>query len=267
MPGSDPLGPDATEAAARLLLEHWAAGTRLPRLPDHCRPADRTDGYRIQKRLVALSQQPVVGWKIAATSTVGQQHIGVDGPLAGSLLQDRVLENGAIVPLAGNHMRVTEAEFAFQFSRALPQRPEPYTEDEVLAAIGAMHPTIEVPDSRYEDFTVVGAPHLIADNACACWLVIGPAARVSWRNLNVAAHQVRATLNGRPAAEGAGRNVLGSPVNALLWVANELRVYADGLHAGDLVTTGTCIVPVNVAPGDSFEADFGALGTVTASMA
>ena len=39
----------------------------------------------------------------------------------------------------------------------LPPRDTPYGVDEVLAAVASLHPAIEVPDSRYEDFTIVGA--------------------------------------------------------------------------------------------------------------
>lgn len=260
------MRPDVIDAAARMLQQHWAAATRLTALPESCRPANRADGYAVQQRLVALSGQPLVGWKIAATSKVGQQHIGVDAPLAGSLLGDRVLDDGATIALDGNHMRVAEAEFAFRFSHALPPRTAPYTEEEVVAAAGSLHPAIEVPDSRYEDFTGVGAPQLIADNACSCWLIVGPAAAADWRAIDLAAFAVRTTLNGRAAAEGAGRNVLGSPRNALTWIANELRAYGDGVRAGELVTTGTCITPVAIAPGDTFRADFGVLGSVSVSI-
>ncbi len=69
-------------------------------------------------------------------------------------------------------------------------------------------------------------------------------------------------LNGDPAANGIGANVLRDPRLALTWLANELRTYGGGLRAGDWVTTGTCITPVAIAPGDSFRADFGALGAV-----
>ena len=94
----------------------------------------------------------VVGWKIAATSAAGEKHIGVDGPLAGPLLANRVLKDDSIVPLDGNIMMVAEAEFAFKFARALPKRATPYTQAEVLDAVGSLHPAIEVPDSRYNDF-------------------------------------------------------------------------------------------------------------------
>ena len=86
--------------------------TRIDELPAHCRPNDRAEAYAIQAELARLSGQAAVGWKIAATSLVGQAHIGVDGPLAGRLLSQRVLNGGANISLAGNVMQVAEAEFA-----------------------------------------------------------------------------------------------------------------------------------------------------------
>jgi 2-keto-4-pentenoate hydratase len=56
--------------------------------------------------------------------------------------------------------------------------------------------------------------------------------------------------------------VLGDPRVALAWIANELSTYGEGLRAGDVVITGTCVTPVPVAAGDSFKADFGELGAL-----
>ena len=167
--------------AAAILWQNWQHRTRIDELPLDCRPADRAAGYSAQRELVRFSGEPVVGWKIAATSAAGQKHIGVDGPLAGPLLANRVLENGATVSLDGNIMRVAEAEFAFKFRSSMRKRANPYTLDEVLAAVESLHPAIEVPDSRYSDFARVGAPQLIADTACACWFVLAPATRAEWR--------------------------------------------------------------------------------------
>ncbi|HEY7496986.1 MAG TPA: fumarylacetoacetate hydrolase family protein [Vicinamibacterales bacterium] len=257
------MNASAANAAASLLWRHWTGATRLPALPIECRPETRADGYAIQRALASLSGQPIVGYKIAATSAAGQRHIGVDGPLAGTLLADRVLDSGASISIEGNAMRVAEAEFAFRIGRALPPRGRSHdiSQDEVLDAVDALCPTIEIPDSRYEDFARVGAPQLIADAACAWFLVVGAPARVDWRALDLAAHTVATFLNGAPAASGAGSNVLGDPRIALTWVANELCRFGEGLREGDLVTTGTCIPPVAIAPGDSFRVDFGVLGT------
>lgn len=213
-----------------------------------------------------MSGQRVVGWKIAATSQAGQAHIRVDGPLAGRLLNERVLENGANISLSGNLMSVAEAEFAFRFSRDLERRSEPYSLEEVVSAVESLHPAIEVPDSRYEDYTAVGAPQLIADDACACWFILGSPATANWRESDLAQHQVDGYRNGELTSRGIGANVLGDPLVALTWIANELSRFGEGLKAGQTVTTGTCITPIPVVPGNRVRMDFGVLGSVEAEF-
>ena len=249
-------------AAAAMLLQHWRQSTRLAELPAHCRPGTRAEGYAVQAEVARLSGQNVVGWKIAATSKAGQQHIQVDGPIAGCLLAARAREGGARIELAGNNMKVAEAEFAFRMGGDLPKRTQSYSVAEVMAAVATLHPAIEVPDSRYTDFTRVGAPQLIADVACGCWFLIGAETRVDWRAVDLAQHAVTAYRNGALAGQGSGANVLGDPRAALTWIANELCAYGDGLHAGDVVITGTCLTPLPVSAGDSVKMDFGEFGTL-----
>lgn len=249
-------------AAAAMLWHHWQQSTRLDELPARCRPGTRAEGYAIQAEVAKLSGMSIVGWKIAATSTAGQQHIRVAGPIAGCLLSARAVECGARLSLAGNHMKVAEAEFAFRMGRSLPKCAESYSVIEVLDAVASLHPAIEVPDSRYNDFTRVGAEQLIADTACACWFVLGPATQVDWRVHDLAQHSVTAYRNGALAGQGSGANVLGDPRVALAWIANELCTYGDGLRAGDVVITGTCLTPVPIVAGDNVKIDFGEFGAL-----
>ncbi|MCU0987115.1 MAG: fumarylacetoacetate hydrolase family protein [Acetobacteraceae bacterium] len=249
-----------TREASALLVRHWREGTVLDALPEALRPASRADGYAIQAHLEALSAKPLWGWKIAATSTAGQRHIGVDGPLAGRLLAEMVHADGATLPFGANRMRVAEVEFAFRMGRSLPPRAAPYALEEVLEAVSVLHLAIEVPDSRYRDFASVGAAQLIADNACAHQFVLGPEAPALWRGLDLAAHRVTGRVTGRLTREGIGANVLGDPRIALTWLANELSRVGETLAAGQVVTTGTCLIPLEVSPGDAVTADYGALG-------
>jgi len=252
------------QAASDLLYRHWQEDRRLAALPEALRPATRAEGYAIQALLEARSQAPLFGWKIAATSRDGQAHLKVDGPLAGRLLAERVHDSGAVLAFGRNHMRVAEPEFAFRIGRALAPRATPFGRDEVLDAVESPHPAIEVPDSRFEDFTSVGAAQLIADNACARSLVLGWAAPASWRALDLAGHVVVGSVAGKLRREGSGANVLGDPRIALTWLANELSGLGLGLGAGQMVTTGTCLKPLPLAPADQVLADFGVLGTVAA---
>ncbi|HVY06893.1 MAG TPA: fumarylacetoacetate hydrolase family protein [Burkholderiales bacterium] len=260
------MDKSAINDAARILWTTWTANGRIDELPAACRPSTRADGYLIQAEIARLSSQKTFGWKIAATSKAGQKHIGVDGPLAGRLLEKRVAHSGAEVSLANNIMEVAEAEFAFRMAKDLPPRKSAYSIDEVKAAIADLHPAIEIPDSRYRDFVTVGAAQLIADNACASYFVIGPVVVADWRQADLARHPVTAHINGKPAREGLGENVLGGPLIALTWIANELSLAGDMLRAGDTITTGTCIAPVPIAAGDHVIADFGAFGRVDARI-
>lgn len=254
--------PQIDQAATRL-LDAATSNARLDGLPADCRPADLAAGYAIQERVTQRSGRRVVGWKIAATSVAGQQHIGVDGPIAARLLSEHVIGSGLGVPLAGNVMCAAEGEFAFRMGRDLPPRGSAYAVDEVLAAADTLHPALEVPDSRYTDFAHVGAAQLIADAACARWLLVGPAATVDWRTIDLVDHAVVATKNGAEAARGSGKAVLGDPRVALAWLANEVIAQGAFLRAGDLVTTGACVGPLTVAEGDTVTADFGTLGKVS----
>lgn len=136
-----------------------------------------------------------------------------------------------------------------------------------MAAVGALHLSIEVPDSRYADFTKVGAAQLIADTACACWLVLGPAVEKPWRHIDLSSHVVKGFQNGTLAAEGTGKAVLGDPRKALTWFVNEAAAYCGGVRAGQFVTTGTCIVPMAIAPGDQVTIDYGEFGAISCRIA
>ncbi len=256
----------AAEQAARIIWNTWQANDRVDGLPADCRPTSRQDGYKVQSQVARLSGQALFGWKIAATSQAGQKHIGVDGPLAGRLLENRAFQSGASVAMVNNLMMVAEAEFAFCMARDLPPRASAYSMEEVLDAVASLHPAIEIPDSRYRDFAKVGAAQLIADNACASYFVLGPATGADWRRHDLAEHPASAWVNGKLVREGKGANVLGDPRLALTWIVNELSVIGETLRAGQVVTTGTCVVPVAIAPGDQVVADFGLFGRAEARL-
>ena len=59
---------------------------------------------------------------------------------------------------------------------------------------------------------------------------------------------------------------LGDPRIALAWLANELSGIGTTLKAGEIVTTGTCITPAAIGPGDSLVAEFPGLGRVEAAF-
>ena len=67
--------------------------------------------------------------------------------------------------------------------------------------------------------------------------------------------------SGTPVREGVGANVLGDPRLAMTWIANELRTHNIGLRVGEVVTTGTIVVPIPIEFGSHLLADFGTVTT------
>ena len=252
-------------AASRTLQDHWRQGTKLDALEASLRPRDRAEGYAIQAAIEHGSAGGLYGWKIAATSEAGQKHINVDGPMAGRILRETLITDGGTASMAGNEMRVAEPEFAFRMGADLPPRSQPYSVSEVLDAVDTLHPAIEIPDSRFTDFVRAGAAQIIADNACAHLFVLGAPATSNWRALDLVEERPVIALRGQRYV-GHGKNVLGGPLIALAWLANELRELGVTLKAGEVVTTGTCHPPLPIQSGDLVEADFGTLGKVSVAF-
>jgi 2-keto-4-pentenoate hydratase len=260
------LDKDQIAAASRTLSDHWRAGTKLSNLQAAQRPRDRGEGYAIQAAIESFSAGKLFGWKIAATSEAGQKHINVDGPMAGRILPETVVPDGGTASMAGNEMRVAEPEFAFRMHADLPPRSAPYSVQQVLDAVGTLHPAIEIPDSRFADFVSAGPAQIIADNACAHLFVLGAATGADWRALDLVEQKPVIKLRGQQYV-GHGKNVLGDPRVALAWLANELSQLGVTLKAGEVVTTGTCHPPLPIQSGDVFEADFGRIGKVSVKFA
>jgi len=252
--------------AAEILGAAWREHAIIDALPPECRPADVDAGYAIQDAVMTALNEPLVGYKIAATSAAGQAHIAIDHPIWGQLPASRVLASGAGVSLRGNAMRVAEAEFVFSFARTLPARAEPYQWPEVQRYVGELRPGIELPNSRFRDFAAAGAAQLVADDACACTFVLGAPVAEDWRSSDLAAHAVSVHVAGELAASGTGSDALGDPRTALIWLVNELSRRGRNIEQGCFVTTGVCGRPAPIQPGQQVRADFGRFGQVRVSL-
>jgi 2-keto-4-pentenoate hydratase len=162
-------------------------------------------------------------------------------------------------------MRSAEPEFAFRIAHDLDGTNGPITRDDAVAAVVAVHPAIEVPDSRFADYAAISVPQLVADALCAAFVVLGRE-RNEFVPASLARQQVVMYRNGEVVAEGSGAAVLGDPLRALTWLANELATRGSPLARGDLVITGTCAPPTAISPGDDLFAHFGQFGSVAVSF-
>jgi 2-keto-4-pentenoate hydratase len=254
-----------TKTAAELLSDSRIQHARLVELPADVRPKTPPEAYECQTGVVkgwlAHYGGDLIGYKIACTNVTAQRQLNVDGPFHGRLLSAFLFDTPARVPADKFFMRVVEAEFAFLMARDLPPQATPRSREEVAKTVAGVVPGIEIVDSRFDSWTTIGAMSLIADNACNAAWVRGRLIE-NWQGFDLAAQPVRLTVNGNLWREGNGSAVLGHPLNALAWLANDLSQNGQGLKAGQYVTTGVTMEVYMGQRGDKIAADFGPVGVV-----
>jgi 2-keto-4-pentenoate hydratase len=161
---------------------------------------------------------------------------------------------------------VIETEFAFQMRADVPPQEIPYTHESIRDFVGAVLPSFEIVEHHFVDWTKVGGYVLAADNAIHGAWVHGEAVD-DWQEINLERAEVTLSVGGEPVSHGRGDNVLGHPLAALAWLANELPKFELGLKEGDFITTGTATEVYKAQAGDELSADFGILGQVKLSFA
>ncbi len=257
---------DKAERAAQELMDARLNRKRIPALSPEAQAASVEEAYDLQRMVRRRIGLDVggrqIGWKIGCTNERAQAHIGIDEPFYGGIFEHSTRQSPAEVDASNFFMTVIEAEIGFLMGDDLPAAAAPYDPSSVADAVKAALPCIEIVDSRYEDWTTIGATHIIADNGShGGWVHGAPVA--DWREIDLSELDVTLSADGRTVREGNGFAVMGNPINALTWIANVRAVYArDGLKAGDFVSTGTTIDVYPARVGGAVTADFGPLGSV-----
>jgi len=231
----------------------------MTEIPDYCRPRSLADGYAVQDRLAARLGWDVGGWFCACTNPNMQRQLGLPGPYCARLFSKLLHVSPATVAAADHPPLVLECEFAFTLARDLPPRATPYQRHEVEDAVATLHPAIELVAGHLDDWPNQDICSVIADNGTDGALIYG-AGRADWRDFDLAGITVTLTINGRRRRRGAGRDVMGDPVAALVWLANARRQAGDGLKAGHIHNTGTATAIYWASAGDHAVAEFSALG-------
>lgn len=252
--------------AAKILLDAYNTHCPVEPLTQRFPGFGVPDAYVVQlaqvERWVADGAR-IKGHKLGLTSAAMQRQLGVDQPDYGHLLDKMFLAQQEPIPPGRFLQPRVEPEIAFVLRK--PLVGPGVTAAEAIAAVDFVLPALEIIDSRIADWKITLAD-TIADNASSGGVVLGdrpaPLAAV---DLSLVGCLLR--RDAEIVGTGAGGAVLGSPVNALVWLANTLAAQGTGLEAGHVVLSGSVTAAVAARAGSVFSATFAGLGTVTASFA
>jgi 2-keto-4-pentenoate hydratase len=255
------MTPDAAERAASILADARRSGRPIAALPDDCRPGTPADGYRVQAAFRRNWDGSIAGWKIGATAKPVMDKFGISEPFFGPFYRADVHASPARLPASSFNHLVIETEFAYRLGRDLPARAEPYSRQEIVAAVDALIPAFEIINCRYQALPLDNAAAAIADCGLNGAMVLGEPIG-DWRSIDVPNHRVRLSVDDAVAGEGTGSAALGDPRNVLDWIVNRLSAEGVSLEKGQVFSTGTCTGVVKMSPGQRAVGDFGTLGRI-----
>ncbi len=234
-----------------LRFEPFAATYGIRTLPE---------AYDVQAAFVSMIVQSkgvtAVGYKIGLTSKRMQEFCKIDQPIAGVVLSDRVHRSGAEFSLEDfGHLGI-EFEIGVRLGRDVVSARN---SKDLVSAIDAVCPAIELVDDRNADYAALDVLSLVADNSWNGGIVLGEFKTV-WPDL--AAVQGVVYKDDVEIDRGTGRDVLGHPLEPLAWLVNHLAARGQRLRQGDIVLTGSLVTTRFPEPGHKFAFDIAGVGNV-----
>ena len=239
---------------------------RIKELPKDCIPKSFQEAYDIQDELTKryLSEYKktfVIGKKIGCTNEAAKIQLNIKDSFYGNMFSNNISKSNATINPKKYFGPFVEPEFSFVMKDELDFTKAPYSPETVYQSVLAVLPSIEIVDSRYEDWTSIGINSLIADNAVhAHWIYGEEKKELNLFNFNN--HSVDLFINGKLIEKGNANAVMGNPINSLTWLINTLASVGKVLSKNNYISTGTCTKAIPISKGDKVTADFGKLGIV-----
>jgi len=256
--------PSSPQQLAAWLLEGHRHRQTFDLPPVALQVHDVAQATQVQQALVRLKSRecgPTAGWKIALATPVMQQMVGLNAPIAGRLHRRQIVSAPAHTHHRDYGRLLIEFEIAVKLSRDLPPGDAPHTARSVIDAVQAVAPAMEIADDRRADYSQLSklGLYLVADNAWNEGAMLGRFDPHWTRWLDtpeVSAEDGLGRLrgevfiNGASVGGGHGRDLMGHPLKALAWLANEANARGEKLREGDVCILGSLVSSKFPSPGD-----------------
>jgi 2-keto-4-pentenoate hydratase len=195
-------------------------------------------------RMLEFQLGAPVGYKAGLTNPAVQKRFNADAPVWGALYAPMLLPANSVVDPAFGARPLFEADLLVRVRSEAINRAK--TPDDVLQAIDQLIPFIELPDLVVQAPPKLNGAAISAINVGARLGVLGtpievPVTRGERYALNDALRDMVVIVKGGGAEldRGAGSDVLGHPLNAVVWLAQDLARHGIALKPGDLVSLGS----------------------------
>jgi 2-keto-4-pentenoate hydratase len=252
------MNPQHVQAAAALLAQARRGGARIQHFPADVAPRSADDAEVLQRAVPSQMGERIGGWKCVLPLPDSVAYAPIHGSTIYAYSPVKAWEDGATARI--------EPELACVLRADLPARDEPYTPDEVDAAIGTVHLALELVGNRYTDTVDRPFAEMMADGLNNQGLFLGPRVEVG-RDKARAEIPLSVQAGDEPVREFAGRHPNRHARVGLYWLAEYLRSRGEGLHAGQAIITGSYAGVIDIPVGVPVRVRYGNLGTLDITIA
>ncbi|MEL0637553.1 2-oxo-hepta-3-ene-1,7-dioic acid hydratase [Marinomonas sp. TI.3.20] len=233
---------------------------------------DFNDAYAIQREWVQMKLdegRKVIGHKIGLTSRAMQMSSQIDEPDYGTLLDDMLYHDGCEIDTSKFIVPRIEVELAFILDK--PLKGPNCSIFDVYDATGYVVPALELIDARSQSIDPeTKRPRkvfdTISDNAANAAIILG-GRPIKIGDLDLRWVSAIMQRNGIIEETGVAAGVLNHPANGVAWLANKLAPFDVALEPGQIILGGSFTRPIAARKGDTFNVDYGPLGTISCHFA
>ncbi|MDC0073497.1 fumarylacetoacetate hydrolase family protein [Alphaproteobacteria bacterium] len=254
---------------SRKILDLYENKNVLTKIPPELKVRGIEEAYAVQNNLYSMLTSKgygeIKGWKAALTSKTMQNLIGCTQPCFAGIFSKNIYKSNSKI-FEKNYVNLgVETEIAIKIKNDIPLQSKPHTMDSVLKSISSFMPALEIIDDRKVDYTSLDLPTLIALNTFNSGIVIGRESIIKDFN-NLKDIYFKLIVNSEIVDKGNSKDVLGGPINSLVWLANELNKKGYYIKAGDIIMTGSPIKSFFIKKGDKVKSVIDRLGSVNLNI-
>ncbi len=232
----------------------YLEGRPLDLMEQEFAPRTVGEAYEVQRSYIEHltgERGPLGGLKIAYTSAVMRESRGISEPCAGLIFNEEIVDSPVTLAASDYASLAIECEVGVRVASEVTAAGAPYTRETIAPHVESLMTAFEVIDQRASPAPEGADPAIAGIVGNSARAGAGRGAAVSgWQSIDLAGARGTMSINGEQVGEGHGADVMGHPLEALAWLANNLAARGESMPAGALVITGSIIPPTPLKAGD-----------------
>jgi len=228
-------------------------------------PPDLDSAYRCQDEAIALWDDAIAGWKVGWIAEPFSEKFGAQrlvGPIFKGGLRRANGSAAVEAPVFARGFAAIEAEFVFQLAKDAPANVTEWTAETARRFVKTMYIGIEIASSPLQNINDFGPAVVASDFGNNAGLLLG-AEVGDWQTRSLESLHCETRIDGAVVGRGSAAAVSGGPLAALAFALRCNARRGRPLRAGEFVSTGAATGVHPIGAGQSAEAKFTGIGSLS----